>query len=217
MSEASATTVTPQAQAQATGEKDAAMRADIVLCGTGGQGTVLASRLLATAAMQHGLPVKTAETIGMAQRGGSVFSNVRIGEGVAGPMIGRGRADLLIAFEPAEAERQLGFLRPGGTVVASNRAVVPVSAMTGGPAYHLDEVMSYLRTTVDRLVVVDAADAERELGSAKVLNVLLLGAAARTGAIGFTVEDVGRAMHACVPERFWELNDRALAYSERYV
>lgn len=188
------------------------MRDDIVLCGTGGQGTVLASKLLATAAMQHGLPVKTAETIGMAQRGGSVFSHVRIGEGVSSPLIGRGRADLIIAFEPAEAVRQLGFLRSGGAVVVSNRPVVPVSAMTGGPAYDLEAIMAYLRENVANLTVVDAEAAARDLGSAKVLNVLLLGAACRTGAIDLGVEDIRAAVHERVAERFHALNDRALDY-----
>lgn len=188
------------------------MRRDIVLCGTGGQGTVLASRLLATAAMRKGLPVKTAETIGMAQRGGSVLSHVRVGEGVASPLVGSGRADVILAFEPAEAARQLRLLSPGGAVVVSNRPVVPVSAVTGGPAYDLDAVMGYLEGAVKNLTVVDADAAARELGSAKVLNVLLLGAAERTGALGFTVDEVRAAVHDVVPERFIALNDCALDY-----
>lgn len=188
------------------------MRRDIVLCGTGGQGTVLASRLLATAAMRKGLPVKTAETIGMAQRGGSVLSHVRVGEGVASPLVGSGRADVILAFEPAEAARQLHLLKPDGAVVVSGRPVVPVSAVTGGPAYDLDAVMGYLEGAVKNLTVVDADAAARELGSAKVLNVLLLGAAARTGALGFTVDEVRAAVHDVVPERFLALNDRALDY-----
>ena len=190
------------------------MRRDIVLCGTGGQGTVLASRLLATAAMRKCLPVKTAETIGMAQRGGSVLSHVRVGEGVASPLVGSGRADVILAFEPAEAARQLRLLKLGGAVVVSNRPVVPVSAVTGGPAYDLDAVMGYLRGAVSNLTVVDADAAARELGSAKVLNVLLLGAAARTGALGFTVDEVRAAVHDVVPERFLALNDRALDYAK---
>ncbi len=188
------------------------MRRDIVLCGTGGQGTVLASRLLATTAMRKGLPVKTAETIGMAQRGGSVLSHVRVGEGVASPLVGSGRADVILAFEPAEAARQLRLLSPGGAVVVSNRPVVPVSAVTGGPTYDLDAVIDYLEAAVKNLTVVDADAAARELGSAKVLNVLLLGAAARTGALGFTVDEVRAAVHDVVPERFIALNDCALDY-----
>ena len=195
------------------------MSTNIVLCGVGGQGTVLASKLIATAAMGRGIPVKTAETIGMAQRGGSVFSHVRVGDGAASPLVGRGTADVIVAFEPAEAVRQLPFLRRGGAVVVSNRPVVPVSAMTGGPAYDLEAIMGYLRAQeasgrIGDLAVVDADRAARELGSAKCLNVVLLGAAARSGALGLSAEDVRSAIHERVPERFWELNDRALAWAE---
>ena len=195
------------------------MSTNIVLCGVGGQGTVLASKLIATAAMGRGIPVKTAETIGMAQRGGSVFSHVRVGDGAASPLVGRGTADVIVAFEPAEAVRQLPFLRRGGAVVVSNRPVVPVSAMTGGPAYDLEAIMGYLRAQeasgrIGDLAVVDADRAAQELGSAKCLNVVLLGAAVRSGALGLSAEDVRSAIYERVPERFWELNDRALAWAE---
>ena len=191
------------------------MSDSIVLCGVGGQGTILASKLLAAAAMSKGLPVKTAETIGMAQRGGSVFSHVRIGDGAVSPLIGRGRADLIIAFEPAEAVRQLPFLREGGTVVVSTRPIIPVSATIGGPAYDLAAVMAYLRERVgEKLVVVDADAAAEALGSAKCLNVVLLGAAVRTGVLALTADDVRSAIAARLPERFHELNFRALDWSE---
>ena len=190
------------------------MSDSIVLCGVGGQGTILASKLLAAAAMSKGLPVKTAETIGMAQRGGSVFSHVRIGDGAVSPLIGRGRADLIIAFEPAEAVRQLPFLREGGTVVVSTRPIIPVSATIGGPAYDLAAVMAYLRERVgEKLVVVDADAAAEALGSAKCLNVVLLGAAVRTGVLALTADDVRSAIAARLPVRFHELNFRALDYA----
>ena len=189
------------------------MSTNIVLCGVGGQGTILASKLIARAAMDRGMPVKTAETIGMAQRGGSVFSHVRLGEGAASPLLARGSADLILAFEPAEAARQLAFLKPGGTVVVSTRPIVPVSAVTGGPAYDLDAIMEYLRANVENLILVDADAAAADLGSSRCLNVVLLGAAARSGALGLTVEDMRGAVHALVPERFQEMNDRALEYA----
>ncbi len=193
---------------------------NVILAGVGGQGAVLASKLLARAAMGRGLSVRTAETIGMAQRGGSVFSHVRVGERPGecpgecpvSPLIGRGRADAIVAFEPAEAVRQLPFLRPGGMVVTSDAPVVPVSAATGGPAYDLPAIMSYLRASVgDRLFVVDAAAAEAELGTAKALNVVLLGAAARAGALGpVTVDDLVASVRAIVKPRFVDLDLRAL-------
>ncbi len=190
------------------------MSYDIILCGVGGQGTILASKLLANASMDRGLAVKTAETIGMAQRGGSVFSHVRIGEASC-PLIGRGRADLIIAFEPAEAVRQLAFLRPGGTVVTSNRPIVPASAMVGGPAYDVKTVMDYLRAKVEHLVVVDADAAARDLGSAKCLNVVLLGAASRACELGLSEQDLLAAIHKLLPQKLWELNERALAYTTK--
>ena len=191
------------------------MSDSIVLCGVGGQGTILASKLLAAAAMSKGLPVKTAETIGMAQRGGSVFSHVRIGSDAASPLIGRGRADLIIAFEPAEAVRQLPYLREGGTVVVSTRPIIPVSATIGGPVYDLAAVMAYLREQVgEKLVVVDADAAAEALGSAKCLNVVLLGAAVRTRVLALTADDIRSAIAARLPERFHELNFRALDWSE---
>ena len=189
------------------------MSVNVILAGVGGQGAVLASKLLARAAMGRGLPVKTAETIGMAQRGGSVFSHVRMGEGAHSPLVGRGRADAIVAFEPAEAVRQLQLLRRGGMVVASDAPVVPVSAATGGPAYDLPAIMSYLHERVGErnLFVVDAAAAEAELGTAKALNVVLLGAAARAGALGpVTVDDLAAAVRAIVSPRFVDLDLRAL-------
>ena len=187
---------------------------NVILAGVGGQGAVLASKLLARAAMGRGLSVRTAETIGMAQRGGSVFSHVRMGESPVSPLIGRGRADAIVSFEPAEAARQLPFLREGGVVVTSDAPVVPVSSATGGPAYDLPAIMSYLRDSVgeERLFVVDAAAAEAALGTARALNVVLLGAAARAGALGpVTTNDLAAAVRAVVPERFRELDERALA------
>ena len=189
------------------------MSTNVILAGVGGQGAVLASKLLDRAAMERGLPVKTAETIGMAQRGGSVFSHVRMGEGVRSPLVGRGRADAIVAFEPAEAVRQLPFLRPGGMVVTSDAPVIPASASTGGPAYDLPAIMSYLRERVGEknLVVVDAVAAEAALDTARALNVVLLGAAARSGALGpVTVDDLVSAVRASVKPAFVDLDVRAL-------
>ena len=192
---------------------ETARSTDIILAGVGGQGAVLASKLLARAAMGRGLPVRTAETIGMAQRGGSVFSHVRLGEGARSPLIGRGRADAIVAFEPAEAVRQLPFLRPGGMVVTSDAPVVPVSAATGGPAYDLPAIMSHLHERVGEknLVIVDASAAAAKIGTAKALNVVLLGAAARAGALGpVTTDDLVAAVRALVKPAFVDLDLRAL-------
>ena len=190
------------------------MHKNIILCGVGGQGTILASKLIAAAAMKKGLGVKTAETIGMAQRGGSVFSHVRLGEDLHSPMIAPGQADIIIAFEPAEALRHLPFLKEGGTVVASLAPIFPVSTLIGDSSYPLEEVLQQLKAAIKNLTLIDSEAAIRELGSPKVLNVLLLGAAVRTGELGLELEDIEAALHEKVPARFQELNDRALRYTE---
>lgn len=191
------------------------MRKNIILCGVGGQGTILASRLIATAAMDKNIPIKTAETIGMAQRGGSVFSHVRIGEGTNAPLIAKGDVDLIIGFEPGETVRQLPFLRKGGAVVVSRRAVMPVSAMIGQSSYDAEAMIRYLEEHVEHLTVVDADRAAEELGSARTLNVVLLGAALASGELGLTEEDLEGAIRERVPERFRDLNMRALAWGRQ--
>ncbi|MBQ6402128.1 MAG: indolepyruvate oxidoreductase subunit beta [Firmicutes bacterium] len=186
------------------------MKKNIILCGVGGQGTVLASRLIATAAMRKGLPIRTAETIGMAQRGGSVFSHIRIGEGVSSPLIAKGEADLIIGFEPGETVRMLPYLRQGGAVVVSRAPVMPVSAMIGKSAYCAEDMVQYLRDNTENLTVVDGSRAAEELGSTKILNVLLLGAAVKSGELGLDREDVEEAIRDRVPDRFVDMNLKAL-------
>ena len=102
------------------------MKKDILICGVGGQGTVLASKIIAASAMDEGSAVHSAETIGMAQRGGSVTSHVRIGEAYA-PLITQGAADMILAFEPAEAVRNLGYLKKDGIVIVNRVPVKPVA------------------------------------------------------------------------------------------
>ena len=189
------------------------MRKNIILCGVGGQGTVLASRLISAAAMARDIPVLSAETIGMAQRGGSVFSHLRMGEGVYSPMIARGEADLLLGFEPGEAVRMLSFLRPGGQVIVSSRPVTPVMAALSDEEYRAEPMLEYLREQVPSLQVVDAERALKEVGSPRVLNLILLGAALQSGALGLEEADLRDAIRRLIPEKYHELNLRALRWA----
>lgn len=189
------------------------MNKNIILCGVGGQGTILASRLIASAAMAADIPIKTAETIGMAQRGGSVMSHLRLGEGVGAPLVAQGEADLIIGFEPGETVRMMPYLKKGGAVVVSKRPVMPVSAMIGQSSYDAEAMLQYLRDNVEHLTIVDADKAAEELGSARTLNVVLLGAAVRSGELGLTEEDLEGAVRERVPAKFLELNRRALAWA----
>ena len=192
------------------------MRKNIILCGVGGQGTVLASRLISAAAMAKGIPVLSAETIGMAQRGGSVFSHIRLGEGIYSPMIARGEADLIIGFEPGEAVRLLPFLKPGGRMIVSDRAVMPVTASLTGTDYRASDMLDFLSARVPDLRIVPAEQAMQSVGSTKVLNLILLGAALSTGALGLAEADLKEAIRARIPEKFHELNFKALAWAKQY-
>ena len=186
------------------------MRKNIILCGVGGQGIVLTSKLLAAAAMAKGIPVMSAETIGMAQKGGSVFSFLRMGEELYSPMFPKGTADLLIGFEPAEAVRALPYLKKGGAAVVSVKAVQPVTATLSGKSYDAEGILVYLRKAVPNLVEVDTEAICAECGSAKVANVALLGAAAACGALGLTVDEVEAALERRLPAKFLEMNRKAL-------
>ncbi len=188
------------------------MNKNIVLCGVGGQGTVLASKLIAAAAMKKDIPVMSAETIGMAQRGGSVFSHVRMGENLYSPMIAMGTADMIIGFEPGETVRMLPYLKDGGQVVVSKRSIMPVTATLSGSSYNGEEMITYLQAHVRNLIVVDTEKACAEIGSPKVLNILLLGAAIHSGVLGLSQEDIKDAIRNRLPEKFHELNFRALEY-----
>lgn len=188
------------------------MSKNIILCGVGGQGTVLASKLLAAAAMAKGIPVKTAETIGMAQRGGSVTSHIRFGEDAYSPLVPVGKADLIIAFEPAEAVRMLPYLKNGGAVIVNSRPVMPVTAALADSGYKGSEMIAYLKEKVSNLTVIDTDKACADLGSSKIINVLLLGAAINSGETGLTKDDIRNAITAKVNAKFHELNFKALDY-----
>ena len=190
---------------------------NIVLCGVGGQGTVLASKLIAAAAMEKGLRVMSAETIGMAQRGGNVFSNLRIGNSMHAPLLRSGQADVILGFEPGETVRMLHYLKPGGTVITNCRPVKPTTATLTGSSYDGSEMIAYLRENLaaDRLLVVDGQEAIDKLGSPRVLNMVLLGAAIRTGQLGLTEEDIKKAMDRLIKPAFMELNLKAFDFARQ--
>ena len=186
------------------------MSRNCLLCGVGGQGVVLASRLIAYAAMEQGDFVRTTETIGMAQRGGSVVSHVRAGEEVHSPLIPAGGADVILAFEPGEAVRCLPYLKEGGLVITNSRIVKPVTASRGGSSYSGGEMLYYLKKKAGQVIVVDGDEICRRAGSAKVLNVALLGAAAKSGALGISMDEMLEAVRKNVKEKYIALNEKAL-------
>ena len=186
------------------------MGKNCLLCGVGGQGVVLASKLIAYAAMEKGLNVRTSETIGMSQRGGSVVTHVRMGETVHSPMIPKGSADVIMAFEPAEAVRNLSYLKEDGVMVVDKKAVKPVTATLSQSKYDGQEELLYLQKNVKNLYIVDGDAICEEAGSSKVLNVVLLGVALGSGVLDIQLEEMKEEIRKHVKPQFVEMNMKAL-------
>ena len=187
------------------------MRAyDFLLAGVGGQGTLLASSILAEVGLCAGYDVKKSEVHGMAQRGGSVSSHVRWGEVVRSPLIATGSADIMVAFERCEALRYLSFLRPGGKAIVSDHVIMPVTVTTGNATYpSKDQILATLHKVTAEVALVPAIAAAEELGNVRVHNVVLLGALSRFVPVGTEVWE--HVIEENVPQRTVELNKAAFA------
>lgn len=189
------------------------MTKSILLVGVGGQGTILASKLLTTGLMQAGYDVKMSEIHGMSQRGGSVSSQVRYGKSVQSPVIEKGGADLLISFETMEALRWLEYLKVSGQAVVNDYQINPMPVVSGQAEYPvsvLDELNK--RTTV---TVINAFDEAKALGNTKVLNIILLGATIQM--MGLTEIDWDSVIASEVKPTFIALNQKALTRGRALV
>lgn len=188
------------------------MNKSIMIVGVGGQGTLLASRILGSALLSKGYDVKVSEVHGMSQRGGSVVTYVKYGEKVYSPVIGEGEADLILAFEQLEAARWLSCLKKDGKVVVNTQKIDPMSVVIGDSVYP-DGVIDAVKNAGATVVELDALPLAVEAGSPKAVNVVLIGAMAKNTDIdkGIWLD----AVKACVPEKFLELNLKAfeLGYS----
>lgn len=191
------------------------MNKDILVCGVGGQGTVLASKLIASAAMDLGHTVHSAETIGMAQRGGCVTSHIRIGAKACSPLIPHGSADLILAFEPAEAVRNLAYLKKGGIVIVNNVPVKPVTESLHDTGYDGQEMLTYLQSKCE-CIVADAKKLCADFGSTRYFNVAILGVAAGTGRLGLDGQTIQKEIEARVPAKFAETNKAAFTAGMEY-
>ncbi len=192
---------------------------NILLTGVGGQGTVLAAKVLAQAAQSKGWQVRTAETIGMAQRGGSVTSHVRMGsngEEVHSPLLTKGSADLIIAFEPGEAARVVPYLAPCGVLVTASTPIQPVTSALAAKPYNAEIMLAGIERALGetkpeaRLVVVDDAALIEKVGNRRALNTVLLASAVATGCVPISIDEVKDAVAACVKPRFVEMNLAAI-------
>lgn len=182
------------------------MTKNIMIVGVGGQGSLLASKLLGHLLLQRGFDVKVSEVHGMSQRGGSVVTYVRFGDQVASPIIDKGEADFIVSFEELEAARWLEYLKPGGQVIVNTQQIDPMPVITGAAVYpdRLVEKMTALGVKVDAL---DALALAGQAGYSKAVNLVLMGRLSRY--FEFAPEDWKASIAACVPEKAKAVNLKA--------
>ncbi len=179
---------------------------NIMIVGVGGQGSLLASRILGAAATTDGYEVKISEVHGMSQRGGSVVTYVRYGEEVRSPVICQGEADVILSFELLEAARWLPFLRPGGTLITATQEINPMPVITGAAQYPAELARKIEELGVN-IIAEDAAAIAEAAGSGRAANVALIGLGAHV--LGFDTAVLRGAVEACVPAKAKEINLRA--------
>ena len=184
------------------------MTKNIMIVGVGGQGSLLASKLLGHLLLTEGYDVKVSEVHGMSQRGGSVVTYVRFGERVCSPIIDRGEADFIVSFEQLEAARYVEYLRPDGRIVTNTQEINPMPVITGAAQYPEDLIgkMEALGITVDAMDCLTLAE---EAGSSKAVNIVLMGRLSRY--FDIPEEKWLSAVRDCVPAKFCELNLKAFA------
>ncbi|MDI6812761.1 MAG: indolepyruvate oxidoreductase subunit beta [Desulfitobacteriaceae bacterium] len=185
------------------------MKLDIVIAGVGGQGSVLASRVIAQAAMAAGWEVRTTETIGMAQREGSVVSHVRIGSQLYGALVPDQQADILFGLELAETARALMKLKPGGVIIANQGKVVPASVSLGLSHYAEEPIRESLYQKTKRVMLVDADALAMEAGNSKTVNVVLLGVLSALAGLPFRRDDLLQVILESVPKKAVAMNQEA--------
>lgn len=164
---------------------------NIIIAGVGGQGVVLMSEILGNAAVQEGYKVRGSEVLGMAQRGGSVFSNIRIGSEVFAPMTADGKCDVLVGLEPSEALRNIQYLNKSSVVIMNNRKVIPATVSMGKSTYpEIEVIRQKLEAAAGRVIVMDAIELAEKAGNRQSSNVVMLGALFGCGKMPVSVETV---------------------------
>ena len=187
---------------------------NVIFAGVGGQGVILASKILMEAAMAAGYDVKESEVHGMAQRGGSVDCHVRYGEKVYSPLIEKGTADFVVCLELLETMRKLEYLKSGGMIIVNREKIDPAPVAAGLEKYPPD-IEDWLKANVKKHLVLDTKEALKEAGSAKALNIVMLGALSNF--LEFTDEQWASAIRSLVKEKFVEMNLKAFALGKGLV
>lgn len=181
----------------------------IMLTGVGGQGTLLASRVLGNLLLAAGYDVKLSEVHGMSQRGGSVVTYIRWGDKVYSPLVGEGEADIIIAFELCEAARWCNHLKDGGLLIANTQKILPMPVITGAAAYP-SAIEEKLAAVMARPVIVDALTPALEAGSSKAVNMVLLGVLSQM-LPGFSARSWLEALELSIKPALLEMNKVAFA------
>jgi indolepyruvate ferredoxin oxidoreductase beta subunit len=179
---------------------------NIMIVGVGGQGSLLASKLLGRLLMNEGCDVKVSEVHGMSQRGGSVVTYVRYGDKVASPVIDKGEADFIVSFELLEAARWLSYLAPEGQVITNTQRIDPMPVITGAASYP-EELVNKMKAAGAQVDAFDALKLANEAGSSKVVNIVLIGRLSKY----FELPESAwtKAIEESVPAKFLELNKKA--------
>ena len=185
---------------------------NIMIVGVGGQGSLLASKLLGYLLLNEGYDVKVSEVHGMSQRGGSVVTYVRYGSRVASPVIDEGEADFIVSFELLEAARWLPFLKPDGQVVTNIQQIDPMPVVTGAMEYPEDLVRK-MKEAGAKVDAMDCVALAQEAGTVKAVNLVLLGRLSHY--FDFPDEVWQKAIEACVPQKFLELNRKAFELGKK--
>ena len=185
---------------------------NILIAGVGGQGTLLTSRILAQVLLQMGYDVKVSEVHGMAQRGGSVVTQVRYGEKVYSPIIKKGDADILMAFEKLEAARWADYINPDGLVIINNERVDPLPVISGKAQYPQD-IDQQIKKTIPNTIIIDAAEIAAKCGNIKSANVVMVGMLAK--AMDLPVALMEQAIKESVPSKAIDINLNA--FTEGYT
>lgn len=190
------------------------MTKSILLVGVGGQGTILASKLLTLGLMQEGYDVKMSEIHGMSQRGGSVSSQIRYGKEVFSPVIEKGSADLMVSFEKMEALRWLEYLKDGGKIVVNNHEMMPMPVIMGVAEY-ADNILDEIKKVCKDVTIVNATEEAMKLGNGKVMNIILLGALVK--AMGLDGIDWKKIISENVKPNFIEANLKAFEVGKSLI
>ena len=180
---------------------------NILIVGVGGQGTLLASKFLGAAAALCGKDVKVSEVHGMSQRGGSVVTCVKIGTDIASPIIDEGGADVILAFEQLEAVRWLPYLKKGGTVITNTQKINPMPVVSGAASYP-EHILEVLQKSEIETITLDALGIAEACGSAKAVNVVLLGVlASKLSDVPMNVWE--ESLKSVIPSKLYEINEKA--------